>query len=74
MEGAKKLSNLQLELLRMFHYDLGDEQLSEIKNLLAQYFADKLTSEIDSLFEANNWGDEKIEEWGNEHMRTKYDQ
>lgn len=73
MEAAKKLSNLQLELLKVFSFDISDEQVKEIKALLVAYFAEKVTSEMDALFEANDWGEEKIEEWSKEHMRTKYE-
>jgi len=73
MQAAKKLSNLQLELLKVFSFDISDEQVKEIKSLLAAYFAEKVTSEMDALFEANDWGEEKIEEWSKEHMRTKYE-
>ena len=72
MDAAKKLSNLQLELLKVFSFELSEEQIKEIKSLLSAYFADKVTSEMDDLFQANNWGEEKIEEWSKEHMRTKY--
>ena len=72
MEVTKQLSNLQLELLRVFNFELSEEQLKEIRALLADYFAEKVTSEMDALFEANDWGEEKIEEWSKEHMRTKY--
>jgi len=73
MEAAKNLSNLQLELLRVFNFELSEEQLKEIRALLADYFANKVTSEMDALFEENEWGEEKIEEWSKEHMRTKYE-
>ena len=73
MESIKKLSNLQLEILQLFQFDLTDEQLTEIKVMLAQYFADKLSNEMDALFDENSWGEEKIDEWGKEHMRTKYE-
>lgn len=73
MEATKKLSNLQLELLKVFSFDISDEQVKEIKALLAAYFANKVTSEMDALFETNAWGEEKIEEWSKEHMRTKYE-
>lgn len=72
MSAAKKLTNLQLEILEVFKYDLSEEQIKEIRNLLVEYFAEKVTSGIDKLFEENNWGEEKIEEWSKEHMRTKY--
>ncbi len=30
---SKKLTNLQLELLKVFNYELSDEELKEIKHL-----------------------------------------
>lgn len=73
MGGAQQLTNLQLELLKLFSYELSEEQLSDIKNLLARYFADKATEEMDRLWEENNWDDQTMEDWSNEHMRTKYE-
>lgn len=66
------LSNLQLELLKIFSFDISDEQLLEIKSILVNYFADKITNDIDQLFEGEGWGLEKIEEWQKEHMRTQH--
>jgi len=40
--------------------------------MLSNYFADKVTNDVDKLFEKKGWGQEKIEEWSKEHMRTKY--
>lgn len=57
METAKRLSNLQVELLKTFRFELSEEQLMEIRQLLIDYFANKVTSEMDLLFEANNWGE-----------------
>jgi len=65
------LSNLQLELLKTFSVHLGEEQLIEIKSLLSGYFAKKATDEMNSLFEENQWGLEKINEWRNSHLRAK---
>ncbi len=72
MEATGKLSNLQLELLKVFSFDISEDQIKEIKALLAAYFAEKVTTEMDALFEEKGWGEEKIEEWSKEHMRTKY--
>ena len=65
------MSNLQLELLKMFSFNLSEPQLLEIKSMLAAYFAEKITQDIDQLFEENGWGQEKIEEWAGEHMRIQ---
>jgi len=72
MQSTKGLTNLQLELLKIFSFEIKEEQLLEIKTMLSNYFADKVTNDVDKLFEEKGWGDEKIEEWSKEHMRTKY--
>ncbi len=35
-----KLSNLQLELLRLYGNDVSEETLREVKTVLTKYFAD----------------------------------
>lgn len=72
MDSAKKMSNLQLELLKVFSFDLDDKQIVEIRDLLAKYFAEKATEEMDRLWEENEWSAETIQQWSKEHMRTKY--
>jgi len=44
MDAVGKLTNVQLELLKLFQYNLPEKQLVEIKNILAKYFA-KTTTE-----------------------------
>lgn len=62
---------MQLELLKMFSFNLSKPQLLEIKSMLAAYFAEKITQDIDQLFKENGWGQEKMEEWASEHMRIQ---
>ncbi len=38
----KKLTNLQLELLKYFSYDVSDKELLDIKQLLSKYFANRV--------------------------------
>ncbi len=72
MKTTQELTNLQIELLEVFSYELSEEQIKEIRSLLADYFAEKVTNDVDKLFKEKNWGPEKIQEWSKEHMRTKY--
>jgi hypothetical protein len=71
MENSHKLSNLQLELLKIFRHDLSDQQLIEIRNLLAMYFAQTATYEMDKLWEINQWSNETMKTWADEHLRNK---
>jgi hypothetical protein len=72
MNPPKKLTNLQLELLRVFSYDLPEGQLLEIRQLLAKYFAQKIDEEMDALWEEKGWNEDTMRAWANEHLRTPY--
>ena len=70
MEIVGKLTNVQIELLKLFQYNLPEEQLVEIKNILAKYFAKTATAEMDKLWEENNWNNDLMQEWANENLST----
>lgn len=73
MAKVGHLSNFQIELLKLFNYDLPEKQLLEIKKLLSSYFAKNVTTNIDNLWNDKNWNDATIENIKNEHLRTKYE-
>lgn len=59
----KPLTNLQLELLKLFSFNLTDNQLIEIRRLMANYFAEKASDEMDKLWDEKGWTNETMEEW-----------
>lgn len=59
----KPLTNLQLELLQLFSFELPEQDLLEIKRLIAQYFADKAADEMDKLWAEKKWTDETMDNW-----------
>jgi hypothetical protein len=73
MVAASKLTNLQIELLKVFSRPIPESQILEIRQILADYFAKKVDAGVDSLFEQNAWDSSKIDEWLGEHLRTSYE-
>lgn len=69
METAGKLTNVQIELLKLFQYNLPEKQLAEIKNMLTKYFAKSATAEMDKLWDENSWDNNTMNDWANEHLR-----
>ena len=65
------LSNAQVEIIKLFNYDLDNTQLDELKDVLSDYFAKKTTEEMDKFIEQNNLGEEDIETWADEHLRKR---
>ncbi len=68
---SSALSNVQMELLKLYSKNISDTQLNEIKILLSNYFANKVSDELDILWEDNKWNDETMNQWANEHNRSK---
>ncbi len=65
------MSNLQLELLRLYGNGVSDESLREIKAILAKYFADKATGAMDKVWDEKNLTEEDMIRWTNEHNRAE---
>lgn len=57
----KPLTNLQLELLQLYSLDLSEAELLEIRRLIANYFAEKASDEMDKLWKENNWTNETMD-------------
>ena len=59
----KPLSNLQVELLQLYDQGVSDEDLIAIKRLLANYFADRASDEMDRLWKERNWSNDTMKKW-----------
>ena len=66
-----RLTNLQLELLKLFSIELSEKDLKEIKQLLARHFASKASKGMDELWDQNGWNEDTMEDWLKEHNRSK---
>lgn len=62
----------QLYLLEMFSRVKTEEELQEIKALLADYYAKKVDEGIAELEAKGLWGREQSEAAMKEHLRTPY--
>ncbi|MEZ4825310.1 MAG: hypothetical protein R3C61_03305 [Bacteroidia bacterium] len=59
----RPLSDLQLELLQLYSQGVPEEDLIAIKRLLAKYFADRASDEMDRLWAKNKWTNETMNKW-----------
>ncbi len=66
------LSNMQLELLKLFSRDIEENDLKEIKKLIVKYLSKKLSEKADATWEEKNWTNEDMDKFLNTHMRTPY--
>jgi hypothetical protein len=65
-ELPQPLSNVQVELLKLYSTGIRDEQLLEIKDLIANYLFEKSVNQADKLWEEKGYNQETITHWLNE--------
>ena len=72
MNAQLDLNKNQLEILKLFSRELNDKDLKEIKKLIVQYLAEKVTDLADKKWDENNWSDDDMERLLKSHNRTPY--
>lgn len=72
MEQATKLNSMQLFMVKMFEKQLDSKQEKEIKQLLSDYFAQKIDEEMDKIWVDKKLSQENLDNVLLTHKRTKY--
>jgi len=67
-QQTQNLSNIQLELLKIYSNNISENTLLDIKNLLANYFAQNATESMDKFIESNNISNNEIKSWSSGHF------
>lgn len=60
------LSNVQIELMKLFSTNLSDKELMELKDMLAKFYSDKATSQADAIWDERGLSDDDMDKWLNE--------
>lgn len=63
MVTAGKLTNLQQELLKLYAQQVSDSDLQNIRELIGQYFANRLTALADRAWEQQGWSEQTMQDW-----------
>lgn len=70
-KSPKSLSNLQLELLKLYGCDVSDRTLVEIKLMLAKYFAERGSDAMEQVWESRTLTPDDMLHWANGHDRIE---
>ena len=57
---STKLSNTQLQLLKVFSQPMSENDLQEFKSYIAKFFAKKPINKANEVWEKENWSEEEI--------------
>ena len=73
MEQARPpLNAAQMEFLQLLGRIKTEEELSELRKVVCDYYARKIDEEMDRLWAEGKWDNEKNEAILKEHLRTPY--
>jgi hypothetical protein len=59
-------------MLKLFHYQLDEAQLNEVKEMLSTYFSKKIDEGMDKVWQEKNWTNETMDNILNDHPRVPY--
>lgn len=60
---TQPLSNIQLELLKLYANNVSEQDLLAIKRLLAKFFMQKAINEADKVWDEKGYTDETMDNW-----------
>ena len=72
MVVTRTFNPVQLHLLEMFNFCKSEQSVTELKKILADYYANQVQQEADRLWDEGKLDGEAIERILEEHWRTPY--
>lgn len=60
------LTNLQKEILKIYSTDIEEQDLKDLKTILAEYFAKKSIKEADKIWTEKELSNQDMDRWLNE--------
>ena len=56
------LSNVQAELLKLFAVDIPENQLLELRGIMAKFLLDKARDSADAIWDSKGYSDDKLKQ------------
>lgn len=60
------LSNVQMELMKLYSTNLSDNELAELRDVLAKFYADKAINQANDIWDEKGLTNADMEKWLNE--------
>ena len=60
------LTNLQMEILKLYSTDMAEQDLNELKTILAKHYAQKAVKGADKIWNEKNLSNQDMDKWLND--------
>lgn len=65
-QPSPPLTNVQLELLKLYAYDLPEEEMQELKKILTSFFAERIRRRTGKIWQERGYTQETMQQWLND--------
>lgn len=69
---AVTFSPAQMHLITLMSHIKSSSALDQLKDQLANFYAQQIDQDMDQLWESGEWNEEKLESLRDAHFRTPY--
>ncbi len=69
IQPSPPLTNVQLELLKLYAYDLKEEEMQELKKVLAAFFAERIRQRTGKIWQERGYTQETMQQWLNDETQ-----
>lgn len=59
------LTNLQMEYLKLLSFDLAENEMKELRQLIAKFLNEKMQKEMDKVWTEKGYSEETVNQWLN---------
>ncbi|MFA4922978.1 MAG: hypothetical protein WC557_02165 [Ignavibacteriaceae bacterium] len=63
MKNSEALTPLQLEILKAFSFEVSEKDVVAIRRMLAYYFAEKATEQMDGIWQERSLSNDEMDKW-----------
>jgi len=69
MRVQAPLTNLQLEILKLYSVELTEKELLDLRNVLARHFANRLSKRVGDIWQKKGLTEEDMDKWLNDEKQ-----
>lgn len=68
-QPSPPLTNTQLQLLKLYAYDLKEDEMQDLQKLLAAFFADRIRKHTGKIWVERGYNNETMNQWLNDEKQ-----
>lgn len=69
IQPSPPLTNTQLQLLKLYAYDLQEDEMQDLQKVLAAFFAERIRTHTGKMWQERGYSNETMNQWLNDEKQ-----